>query len=451
MLGNNEEILGVDLGDVFARMVGDLPWESLRAYIQANSQILKACTAGGHRLAPKQRKRAEKILVREAEKAGHSQTLCSGVFAVWYPVHKALHKTLEDHFHSDEYKAYREEHGLDEDDYVLSAEKFEALFKIEDLERWRILLCFSPLKFTQEQADCILKDSQGNAELLDRAAALEAELAELRKRDAQRQGEADRAIEDARQRATEANDARRELREARNEIEALGKKVDAAQSENRRLRQQNDEIDVRSKKLEASFEAELEKQAGRLRVDLARVQKELADWQGKYEEQVVANRRLEEGIATAKKELLFSERRTEQAEADAERLGSFADLILGRLDWPKVGAQMKLTPMMRRQFNSLVRKLDYEEDNTLTIEETLPNFWEGLMGLERELISRIAQSNTLEVASGEVEDFWGTLTDAFGDVRISLEARLVLLNMIQEIFYQVLEMEDLDSPVLPTR
>lgn len=451
MLGNNDELLGVDLGDVFARMMSDLPWDSLRAYVQANTQVLKACSAGGHRLDPKRRARVEKIVAREAEKTGYSQSMCSGVFAVWYPTHKSLHQALEDHFHSDEYKAYREQNELGEDDYVLADEKFDELFRVEDLDKWRTLLCFSPLKFTQAQADRILKDNHGSAELLERVNAMEAELAELRKRDSQQRGDADRAVEDARLRAAEANESRRDLREARTEIEALSKKLEVSQADNRRLRLLNDELEAKSKKIESGFEAELEKRAGRLRVDLARVQKELADWQAKYEEQVVANRRLDEGIATAKKELLFAEKRTEQAEGDSERLTSFADLILGRLDWPKVGAQMKLTPMMRRQFNSLIRKLDYEEDNTLTIEATLPSFWDGLMGLERELINRIAQSNTLEVASGGVEEFWRALTDAFGDVRISLEARLVLLTMLQEIFYQVLEMEDLEESFLPLK
>ncbi len=451
MLGNNDELLGVDLGDVFARMMSDLPWDSLRAYVQANTQVLKACSAGGHRLDPKRRARVEKIVAREAEKTGYSQSMCSGVFAVWYPTHKSLHQALEDHFHSDEYKAYREQNELGEDDYVLADEKFDELFRVEDLDKWRTLLCFSPLKFTQAQADRILKDNHGSAELLERVNAMEAELAELRKRDSQQRGDADRAVEDARLRAAEANESRRDLREARTEIEALSKKLEVSQADNRRLRLLNDELEAKSKKIESGFEAELEKRAGRLRVDLARVQKELTDWQAKYEEQVVANRRLDEGIATAKKELLFAEKRTEQAEGDSERLTSFADLILGRLDWPKVGAQMKLTPMMRRQFNSLIRKLDYEEDNTLTIEATLPSFWDGLMGLERELINRIAQSNTLEVASGGVEEFWRALTDAFGDVRISLEARLVLLTMLQEIFYQVLEMEDLEESFLPLK
>jgi DNA repair exonuclease SbcCD ATPase subunit len=451
MLGNNEEILGVDQGEVFGRMMADLPWESLMAYVQANSQVLKACTAGGHRLNPKRRTRVEKILVREAEKTSYSQTMCSGVFAVWYPTHKELHTALEDHFHSDEYKAYREDQNLDEDDYVLSDEKFDEFFKIEDLDKWRILLCFSPLKFTKQQADRILNDSQGNTELLDRLSALEDEAEALRKRDAQLQAEAERATEEARQRMVEANEAKREAREMRAEADAMKTKVEAAQAENRRLRRQSEEIAAHNKQLEEHFEAELEKQAGRLRLDVQRLQGELADWQSKYEDQVVANRQLDEGISTAKKELLFAEQRSDQAEQDAERLTSFADLILGRIDWPKVGAQMKLTPMLRRQFNSLVRKLDYEEDNTLTIEATLPEFWDGLMGLERELVDKVAQSNTLEVATGGVEEFWRALTDAFGDVRISLEARLVLLNMLQEIFYQVLEIEDLEEGVLPKK
>jgi DNA repair exonuclease SbcCD ATPase subunit len=445
MLGNNEELLGVDQGEMFGRMMADLPWESLVVYVQANSQVLKACTAGGHRLNPKRRTRVEKILAREAEKTSYSQTMCSGVFAVWYPTHKELHTALEEYFHSDEYKAYREENDLGEDDYVLSDEKFAEFFKIEDLDKWRILLCFSPLKFNKSQADKILNDSQGNSELLDRLAALEEEIAGLRKRDAQLAAEAARASEEARQRVAEANEAKRESRETRVEVETLASKVEAAQAENRRLRQQSEAVEAQNKKLEEHFESELEKQAGRLRLDVQRLQKELTEWQAKYEDQVVANRRLEEGIATAKKELLFSEQRTAQAEQDAERLNSFADVILGQIDWPKVGAQMKLTPMLRRQFNSLVKKLDYEADNTLTIEDTLPEFWGGLMSLERELVDKIAQSNTLEVAAGGVEEFWRTLTDAFGDVRISLEARLVLLNMLQEIFYQVLELEDLEE------
>ena len=55
------------------------------------------------------------------------------------------------------------------------------------------------------------------------------------------------------------------------------------------------------------------------------------------------------------------------------------------------------------------------------------------------------------MASGDVEAYWRAMTDAFGDVRISLEARLTLLDMLQEIFYQVLEIEDLESAFIPAK
>ena len=42
MLGNNQEILGVNTADVFAAMVRELPWESLRDFIQANPQVIAA-------------------------------------------------------------------------------------------------------------------------------------------------------------------------------------------------------------------------------------------------------------------------------------------------------------------------------------------------------------------------------------------------------------------------
>jgi hypothetical protein len=50
---------------------------------------------------------------------------------------------------------------------------------------------------------------------------------------------------------------------------------------------------------------------------------------------------------------------------------------------------------------------------------------------------------------GDMQCYWTSLTDAFGDVQISLEARSVILKMLHEIFYQVIEMEDLKEAVIP--
>jgi hypothetical protein len=108
-----------------------------------------------------------------------------------------------------------------------------------------------------------------------------------------------------------------------------------------------------------------------------------------------------------------------------------------------------MSPAIRRNFNSLVKRLNYEEDRTLSIEGTLPEFWGKLCSDERDLIKKISRSNTLEVQNGDVEAFWSELGESFADVRINLEARLFMLGMLHDIFFQVFSEDTLAAPVLP--
>ena len=71
------------------------------------------------------------------------------------------------------------------------------------------------------------------------------------------------------------------------------------------------------------------------------------------------------------------------------------------------------------------------------------------MDQEKKLLDLVAHSNTLEVSHGTVEEFWNGIKESFDDVTIGLEARLMLLKLLKEIFYQVVDMEDLEKPVLP--
>ena len=98
MFANNEKGQGVNRAEVFAKMLGELPWANFRCCIQANAPLLKLCTFGGHRLEPQKRDRLEKIVYREAEKAEFSEAVRH--FAAWYPVNQDLHRKLEDYFHS---------------------------------------------------------------------------------------------------------------------------------------------------------------------------------------------------------------------------------------------------------------------------------------------------------------------------------------------------------------
>ncbi len=451
MLENKEALQGIDLPQVFSRMLEEIPWTSLRAYVQSNSQLLKLCTIGGHRLEPKRRKRIHSVLLKEAKKAEFSQAFCNPLFAVWYPVHEDLHKSLEEYFHSDEYKAYREEKELSEDSYVLPDDVFDSNFKVEQLEQWRILLCYSPLQLTDEQTSKILDDNQGNVELLRRLREAEERLQEAEKERSRLATESKRLKKEFQQSNKDAAAQKKTNRELRAEVSALENRADAAQTENKRL---SEELREAERKIAGGLsEAKAAMQADMLRLenDLKRAQEQLIEWQAKYEQQRLECRDFEEKLDNTRQDLRKERHILEQAQDEIDFLSSFPNLLLSKFDWPKVGTQMKLTPTLRRQFNSLIRRLNYEKDMTLSLEGSLSEFWGGLMRKEEELIQAVSESNTREVMSGGVEEYWLNMTDAFEDVRISLEARCILLKMLHEIFYQVLEMDDLEEPIVPKK
>ncbi len=449
MLGNNEKIQGIKPAELFARMLDELPWASLKAYVQANAPLQKICTSGGYRLEPQRRERMEKVIFREAEKIDFSEVICNGVFASWYPVHQPLHQNLENYFHSEEYKTWREKQELSEEDYVLTDEKFAEFFQIADLEAWKILLCFSPLKFSPEQAEKILDNQQGNSELLKKISDLDCELLDLRRKTAQNDNELERLRSKAKADTSEVQELKKAARQQKLEIESLQRKFEGSQAEIKRLNQRLQDSNQIIQERENTLRDELNRDILRYQNDNSRLSKDLAVWQSKYEEQRLQNRGYMNEATTAGKLRLQAERERDTALTEVQTCRNFADLLLSRIDWPKVGAAMKMSPTIRRNFNSLVKRLNYEEDRTLSIDGTLPEFWNKLCSDERELIKKISRSDTLEVQNGDVEAFWAELGDSFTDVRINLEARAFMLGTLHDIFFQTFNEEDLAAPVLP--
>ncbi len=451
MLGNNEPIKGLDPSEVFSDMIGELPWRNLRIFVQANAQLYKMCTSGGHRLEPKLRKRIEQRIVQEAANDQFSAAFTNGVFAQWYPVHEELHKRLEDYFHSEDYTKHRQEHGFDEDTYVLPEDVFNHFFHLPELIQWRILLCFSPLQFTQKQAEVIVAGEGENAILLERILNTEQVVEQLRKELQQNCTENQRLQREHEKAVAAAQETRKERRDLISENRTVLNKFEASQAENRRLHSENDELRrlLAAQSLESRTQREQE--VGRIKEQLQQRDRLVEDWRNRYELQCAQQRKLDEALQVVRKECAEQQRAATQAQEEINRLSSFADLILRRMDWAKIGAQMKLAPTLKRQFNNLIKSLDYEQDKTLTIEGTLPEFWNRMINSEKQLVQTIADSNIREVQNGAVADFWRELTDDFEDIFISLEARAMLLRMLQEIFYQTLEMEDLQEPKIPRK
>ena len=451
MLANNTPIQGVDLGEVFASMIGEMPWKTLREYIQSSSQLLKKCSVGGHRVDNRKfRKRFEKVVLKEAEKAEYSQECCSAAFAFWYPTHETLHSALEEFFHSETYDKLKDEQDLDEDAYVLPDDKFEELFDIKDIKAWRILLCFSPLQFTDAQAETILSDSAGNEELVDKIEDLQKHLKEREQEKAVLRNE----NQEIRSRLSELTEEGQQLRNERKQLKteraALETKFESAQAENKRLRETLAKRDEHLTEHKQQTATQITKKTSRLSSDLERLTKELDSWKSKYELQRVENKTLAEKISDMEKAVAEARQNVDKSRKELAQAYRFADLMLERLDWPAVGSQMQLTPQLKRKFNSLIKKLNYEEDRTLSLGTALDSFWKALQKEESDLIEAIALSDTREVEAGDIENFWGGLTDTFEDVQIGLEAREILLQMLQDIFYQTINMDALEKGDAPS-
>lgn len=450
MFDNNEKIQGVNTAEIFARMLGELPWANFRGYIQANAPLLKLCSFGGHRLEPQKRDRLEKIICREAEKADFSEAACNGLFASWYPVNQDLHRRLEDYFHSEEYLAFRKEQNLNDDDYVLPDEKFAEFFVIREQPAWKILLCFSPLKFSDTQTAKILDDTQGSSQLLEQIASLEKELEEIRRKNSQNSAELEKLRSRQQSVAGEIQEQKKLVRNQKSELDAQQRKFEGAQAEIKRLNQRLQDSESSIAERENSLKEEMTRNLNRLQNEYNRVSKELNTWQSKYEEQRLLNRSLEKNAVEAEKARDQAQRESAQVAEKMTTHAKFADLLLSRIDWPKVGAAMKMNPTVRRNFNSLIRKLNYEEDLTLTIEGTLQDFWGKLIKTEEELIKRLAQSNTLEVMNGDLKGFWEQVSELFIDVQLNMEARSFMIGLLQELFFQSIELDDLTSDKLPS-
>ncbi len=449
MLGNNEKIQGVSIPDLFASMLAELPWRTLSQYITNNAQLLKVCTFGGHRVDPQQRPRLTKQVINEAAKNDYNEATCNALFAAWYPVHAELHEKLETYFKSDEYKNYRTEHKLTEEDYVLSDEKFNEFFNVADLKAWKLLLVFSPLKFPHNQADQILNHQAGSAELLDQIAALEAKLAEAEKKAAAATADAEKIRAQQASSDNELRDLKQQLRAQKGEIDAVNQKFQSSAAEVKRL---SGLLSSRSEELtkQANTATEnAERTVTRLQGELARLKDEVNGWQNKFQEQLQANRQIQNDAANADARSAKVNAEKEAALAKVAESKKFVDTLLDGIEWNTLGARLKLTPTIRKNFNSLLKRLNYEEDLSLTIEGTLPQFWSRLQKGETDLIQKIANSNTLEVETGDMHAFWDEVKGAFAEVQTSLEARVFMLNFINELLFTIYAPDQLATATIP--
>ncbi|MBR0460175.1 MAG: hypothetical protein IJJ26_13140, partial [Victivallales bacterium] len=244
----------------------------------------------------------------------------------------------------------------------------------------------------------------------------------------------------------ELQEQRRQNRQLKGDNEQLQKNLEALHAELKRAQAAASQAESGASQREAETREELNRVIERHQKQAEQLAQELATWKVRHEEQCNANHELEDKAAEAAKLCAEAQAAREEIAQKLEGNNRLIDALLARIDWAKVGTAMKPSPTVKRNFSSLVRRLDYDSNRQLTIEATLPVFWARLSRNEKELIDAISRSNSAELANGDIQAYWQSIKDQFSDVLINLEARQAMLGMLQEIFFQAYSTEDLEEP-----
>ena len=137
---------------------------------------------------------------------------------------------------------------------------------------------------------------------------------------------------------------RKQLRQARIDAETAEKRVATAVAEMKRSNQQVAQSGAAVEQREAEVREELGRTIQRLQGDVERQVKETTAWQQRYDTQLAENRTLSD-------KALAADRRCDEMKAEKEAMErrladchKAVDAILSRIDWPHVGAAMKMSP-----------------------------------------------------------------------------------------------------------
>lgn len=441
MLNNTQTLpKSINLAQLFKKMLNELPWTTFANFLRANAGMFKMLSAGGYRMDIKNRRRLEDIVCREGEKRNYEIASISGiVFTCWYPLQGQLHQQLEEYFHSDAHKEYLKQHELPEETYCLPEETFEAIYKNEDRTAWQILLCFSPMTLSDQQIDQITSLNCNPEEMQAKMETCEKELAAAQKQVMQNESEIQRL-------RAELSEQKAQLADFKKKNEQAQTRLNSLQNENQKLRKQAQESHTEVSDVSQDEMLKNEKLLAAAKHELEKAKNEVNEWKKRYEAHCIGTKDKDRQIANFKDEIETLNNQIIHLKKQIEKREKFADNLLSRFDWKEIGAQLKLTANVKQQFNALVKKINYEEHKEIGIDQELPAFWNALGVQEKHLIEQIADSDNLEISHPNAADLWNELEEQFEDVLICLEAKTVLLKLLQSIFCETINNEALDTP-----
>lgn len=452
-------------------LLGKLNWSGLKEVISNSQTMRRAYEAGGFQLRRPNVKRAVDVvskILRESDQ--QTSKIKINLFLSYYqqPENREVALYLDKYFESDDYKKAANKQELKNCRYRLNNEKFQSFCSFLDKEKASLFLYFSPIIFTEEQAN-FLNDFSApvgdvNDSLVlatktrvyeDKIRSLEVALRQSSSKLVSEQKQLTKTKTELKRSASSVKTKERHLElektktaELSAKVNESAKRIDSLSSASQARKKQIDKLESTLRKSEGALKEERVKSEG-LNNTLQDLKNSLKKSEANYSAERDELTRIKSELRGSVSSLKISEHHLEREKAKCAELSlkleelqnssgkPGSDSLIENLVRPLLSDE-RLSSLLNNNdreisdFRSLVQK-DLDVGKEISFSE----FWENLRSKEEGLVKSISQLTTNYFYAENSNDKWLNAEDAFEDLNYSIQAKAVLVRLIHESFKEL--------------
>lgn len=401
----NYKNINLDYRKNLELMIKEISWSSLEGHILTKKSLSGKIKQGGFRLIQKNRAYFEKLIYKESKESDFEK-----LFNIWCSEHSEYSELLEHYFDSEEYEKWAEENNIKEDEYALPDSEFAELSVHLSREHAYFFLCFSPIRFSEKQIDILLnlpahnkKDDVKNAVELEKIRSSNAELNTLKRKITKLSNKNKELQKENEEKLEEIKKLKEQLK---NCLEEVDLKVNKAIQEIREELEENKELLLKSKSQDDELKAQL----------------------GKSEQIIKSQASQIEGL---NKKI----RRLQEPE--------YFQKIIKSVNWNEIIDYLNKPQEVKELLLSVVKKPASDDSNDdAGNQDDLKQFWSNQLNKEKDTLGKVTKIDIMSLINKTYFREWAEHADEFLDLKYSLSARLVLVDMLYEILREYMGVRD---------
>ena len=363
-------------------------------------------------------------------------------FMVWYHNYcrKKIKEKLDDYFQSEEYENWIGKKDIASGEYALPDEKFTKFSSRWDLKERIFLLLFSPIHFTDKQAEILMGvEDPLEMEIAGSKSVQQSSLVVKFKEDISHLKQ--QIAEQTKLLKTANTKIKTQKQEIDRLCENISSKDQTIQNITTEFKDKEFSWERKYKEGEAKWDSEkhrlsselsvLEEEVIRLKEDLARLNVMKLD--------------LERKLAKKDEELKQEVHRLTAELENSKEPSLWQWLFEDKNRMKEILQQLDLKPLTR---DLIIKKIKIPDCDVGLVQPSggnLQNFWNSVIEHEKKLSGKIQDIIEASRPIDMLQNKWPEIEDCFEDLRYSLEARLALTKLLYEILLQT-QMEEKSIP-----